>query len=163
MRLTINQTEFLIELFDRYKTKLYTHMRKNEYPIDKILEFINGYTAVTGNCYEYITDIIMGKGYMTSDKTNFLLFNSREEMIEELNKIVIKLDYVFRTSTQWEKIGIKYAICFATFYINDILFGNDMDVEDDLYMDIPDINYPQCYAWEDRGFDYNIYPMFKGV
>lgn len=159
MQITIGQAKFLIKLLDDYKDNVYIHMRKNGYNINDTLDFINGYSVVVSMCYNCIVDTIDIINYDDIDTLRYIIFNSCDDAIKELQKItknalgscILKL---------WEIYGIKYAICLARFYIVDVLSGKDTEVEDELlYMNIPDKDNPVSYNWEEHGWSEMHYGM----
>lgn len=157
MKIYINQANFLIDEFDKYKSKLYVHMRKENYEMSHILSFINGYMLIVELCSRYVLDIVMAKGYTPISNFKTVLFDSYEDVSEKLlNRAADDASKVVNKCDEWEKIGIKYALCFAKFYIKDIVFGDDIYVEDSLYMDIPNEYALEWYDWEERGYDFNI-------
>lgn len=159
MKIHINDANFLINLFDKHKDKLYVHMRKDGYSINDTLNFINGYMLVVDHCNQFILNIVMGSGYNLECNFKTILFEDCDAMIDRFNKIINGVNKVIKKyePEKWEMIGVKYAICLATFYIKSILFGNDTYVEDDLYISIPDKNDPDSYDWECRGWDDNYF------
>lgn len=150
MRITLNTANFLVNLFTEYRNKIYIHMRKNNYSLQNILEFINGYTTVVELCGHYLLNVEMSYGCNPITNTINILFETKDEMIcvfEKSIEPIYKEEY-----SKWEYIGIKYAICLANYYINHILYGNDTEYEDELYMHIPNNDDPDSYDWEARGW-----------
>lgn len=153
MKVTANNLMFFVDLFDDYKKKVYVQMRKDKYSMNNITSFINGYSIVTHHCYEYA----ISKSYKDGDIFWNAAFNNKDEAIKMINIIVNNIHNFYLTSNQWEKIGIKYALCLAKFYIENVIFGDDTIVEEDeLYLCVPEEDDPDSYDWEMRGFDYNF-------
>lgn len=150
MKLNSNNLMFLVDLFDDYKNKIFIYMRKNKYHIVDIMDFVNGYSIVSNNCYQYAMDITYKNNYnIFSD----IIFNDCNEIVEVLHKIMNESINKINPN-KWEFIGIKYAYCLARFYIRNVLSGLDNDVEeDDLYMSIPDKIHPENYDWDAHGLD----------
>lgn len=160
MQITINETNFLIDLFNEHKKILYVHMRKNGYEMDNMLNFINGYTVVTDHCTNFVVGIEMGEGYTIESGFESVIFSSYDDILTTLDKIVDKINKFMRNYSynKWEKIGIKYAIYLARYYIENVLYGNYTDVanEDFLYISIPENDDPDSYDWDSFEYDYDI-------
>lgn len=146
MKINGSQLMFFTELWDEYKKKLYLRMRKDCYTMDNIASFINGYSIVTNECFEYVMD----KVYKNGDIFYTVMIDNCDKAIAILDTIVNNIHNTYITSNDWEKIGIKYAICLAKYYIKNVIFGDDTEVEE-LYMDIPDKDDPDSYDWEEHG------------
>lgn len=158
MHININQTNFLIDLFDKYREKIYLYMRRDGYEINDILSFINGYTIIVEYCYRYSMNNIMGSGYDPISSFKTPVFSKCTEMIATIDNIANDINKSLNQCNQWEEIGIKYAVCLAKFYIKHVLFGNDNEVAegDFLYVELPDRDEPELYDWVYYGYDYDI-------
>lgn len=186
MVIYINEANFLIDLLDKFKSKAYIYMRDEEYSMDNMLNFINGYSLVVEYCYCYVSDACINTDYAAYDPaTNFKnpIFKNYDETIKALDEIVSNCKMVLKKCNQWNIIGIKYAICLAKFYIKNVIFSDDIEAEnrithgirliksyikdalfgdyteveeDGLYMDIPDEDDPDDYDWESCGWNYDF-------
>lgn len=155
MTLYFDQVEFLIDLFDEHKKKLYVTMRKNGYRMEQIMQFTTGYSLLVNSCREYCKHILMGECTVfrlpESSKYRMVAFNSNDSLAVSLDDV---LDDVLTSDeySDWELNGIKYAVALAKFYIKYIVFGDDHDV-DDIYVEIPDKDDPDSYDWAEHGLD----------
>jgi hypothetical protein len=157
--ITINKMNFMIDLFSDYKNKLYTHMRKDEYSIDTIMSFINGYMLVEDKITDYVIDIEMFGDNSVAERFEEVIFNDHTDLLKEIDlKIIYSIKYMeYNYKDKWEKIGVKYALNLIKFYVENVLSGNDTKMLNGLYFDIPDKNTPELYNWETHGgFDINI-------
>lgn len=158
MKITLATAIFINNnLFGDYRNKLYLHMRKNKYSLENVLHFIDGYTTIVELCGSYLLDIEMGdSGFDAISNINSVLFNNKSEMLEAF-KTAIKPIYKSSCEySEWQIIGMKYAICLAKYYIIHVLYGDDTEVEEDLYIDIPDNDKPNSFDWKARGWDFDI-------
>lgn len=141
MDLKLNMVNLFLDLFDRYKEKLYLIMRKNKYSMDQILDFISGYSTVVSRCENYIYET-----YLDTDYFNIAKLTDLMDVFNDTISTMTCIDY-----KEWEIIGVKYAICLANYYINNVING-DIDEVEDLYLDIPDKDKPDSYDWEEHGY-----------
>lgn len=154
MKVTINEVNFLIDLFDKYREELYISMRYDKYKINDILSFINGYTVVVDYCSSCVMDEIMSKGHNPVSNFKTVLFNNYDEMNKAFEeKVINNVFNLIDKYNKWEAIGIRYAICLVKFYIENIVFG-DYDEFDITYINIPDKDNPESYDWEEHGWNY---------
>ena len=144
--INLSQANFLCNLFGNYRDKLYYHMVKNNYPMQNTLDFISGYTAIAELCGKYLMDIEMRNGFDPVTNSKCVLFNNANEMISAM-EVAIKAIYDRTDYPEWEEIGHKYARSFAMFYITCGLFGEQFEIEEGLYQDIPDKEDPDSYEW----------------
>ena len=140
-----------INLFDDHKKTLYLQMRKDEYPMETIMDFITGYSIITNE----FSDYLMNKMFSNNSFFYETAIDGYQDAMKLFKSITDRVHNEYITSNDWEKIGMKYALCLARYYIKFVIFGDDMDV-DDIYMEIPDKTYPENYNWEDRGYDFEI-------
>ena len=150
MVIYINEAEFLITLFREYKEKLYVAMRKDNYPMEQILRFINGYSIICDACYEEYMDVITNSGCNINLSIGEVFCDGCHEALGILLEIVDECIPAFHNAGKWERIGMMYASCLAKYYIKNVIFGNDTEVEGGLYMDIPDKDDPDSYDWEEH-------------
>lgn len=159
MKLTIEQVTFLVELFGKYHDKLYIQMRKMGYNINDIMSFVNGYRYAWRRYSVFMTmhnkssaNENGGLFYMPllSD-TYTTSYNNIDELISDIDGIEMLIaDSIKDHKDEWEVIGIKYAVALSKFYIKCVLSGKDTEVEDGLYMDIPDKDNPSLYDWSEH-------------
>ncbi len=155
MSLSFNLVNFLLKTLSDYKSKLYIKMRQDNYPMDKILNFLNGYMAVEDLCFHYM-DNISCELYGPID--NPIIFEGYTDIMNAFENNVINYinNHCKDNYSGWETLGIKYAICLINCYIKYVIYGDDTEVCD-FYLNIPDKNNPNSYEWNERGWDYSFY------
>ena len=161
MKLTIEQTTFLMELFGKYHDKLYIQMRKMGYKINDIMSFVNGYRHVWKH---YLSHLNMHNKSIIDEKVGMFytplcdLYITSYENIDEIIDYIDSMENVIANNIndkdKWEAIGIRYAVALSKFYVQCVLSGKDTEVEDELYMDIPDKEDPDSYDWSERGINW---------
>jgi hypothetical protein len=159
MVITMNKLNFMSDLFSEYKNKLYTYMRKGKYPIDNIMSFINGYSLVDDKIACYCIDIAMSTANGITERFEDVIFNDYTDLLKIMDeKIIYSVKYMeYNYKDQWEKIGVKYALNLAKFYIKFVLSGYYNEVTNGIYINIPDKDNPESYDWEEHGgFNINI-------
>ena len=140
MDLKLNMVKLFLDLFDGYKEKLYLIMRKNKYSMKQILDFISGYSTVVVKCENYVYET-----YVDTDYFNVAKLTDLMDVFNDAISTMTCIDY-----KEWEIIGVKYAICLANYYINNVING-DIDEVEELYLE-PDKDNPDTYDWEEHGY-----------
>lgn len=153
MKIKVNEAMFFVDLFGGYRNKLYLHMRKDKYSMKNIKSFINGYSIIPNYLTHYVMGIMM---LDTSKEFNMIIINNCEEALNLLDTAVDYSIELYDTLDDWEKVGFKYSICLAEFYIKHIIFGNYTEVADDdsVYVPIPEENELDSFDWIEAGLSY---------
>lgn len=152
LNLKLNQVFFLIKLLEDARTEIYIKMREDKYSMNQMLDFINGYTNVTIACRKAATNHIDNTEY----NPNQIVFESYTDTMNTFDLLIGMICDDKDAYTGWEILGAKYALCLIKFYIQNVLFGDDTEV-DDMYLSLPDKNNPNSYEWDTRGWDYNFF------
>ena len=161
MELTFNQCNFLLDLLKSYKNNLYLEMRKQNYLMENILQFISGYELMCDWISYHLTRI---KKEVIELKSVFhippfsdyqvVIFGNEDDAVNFITNMVYLInngDY-----SKWEDTGMKYVLCLAKYYIQYVLTGKDTDMTPGyLYIELPDKDNPEEYDWEEHGINFN--------
>lgn len=155
----LSSVKIYINQFLEYAHRMYIYMNSKGYSVCQILNFTTGYINTINSIKAEVKNLANSEGIKPNDiifeNYNELIsiFNSKSnDILNDLRNNVLYDDHLSSYNV-WIEYGIKYAILFIRYYIDNVIYGNNEDKKLEIYLDIPDSIDHKNFDWKAIGWE----------